>query len=779
MTTKKRTTIERRSIHSTSSRRALQAASLALAVGLAGGGAGADALPGAPARSPELEARLERSLAARGPEHVPRSRHRLADGRPRFTNRLILETSPYLIQHAHNPLDWYPWGDAAFDAARRLGRPVLLSIGYSTCHWCHVMEEESFDDLEIAEYLNRNYIAIKVDREERPDIDAVYIAAVQLLTRRGAGWPLTVWLTPSREPFHGATYLPPRSGVRPGRPGFLETLRSARQLFDEQPDDMAARASDASAALQKMLSPPPSVAALGEATLADAFARYRAGYDSEHGGLRGRHKFPSSLSIPFLLRTHRRTGDAEALAMASTTLDAMRRGGIYDHVGGGFHRYTTEPTWTIPHFEKMLYDQALLVVAYSEAHEATGDAAYAAVVRDVLDYVAREMTSPLGTFYSASDADSDGEEGTFFVWTPAEIRAGAGAEDAPLALAAYGVTDRGNFEHGSSVLRRDAETRALAERFGTTVADVERRLSRVRARLRAVRAKRVPPHTDRKQLVAWNGLMISALARASITFGEADWSARAARAAGVLLERARPGGRLARYLMDDLPHGSGVLDDHALLEAGLIDLFEATGERRWLDAATELQAELDRRFAHPHGGYWRTASDAEALLAREKPFRDGARPSGNSVAALNLIRLYHLTADPAYAASAEMNLRSFADRLERQPTSVGTMLCALDFWLATPKEILIVTPGDRAAAEPFLRELRSLFLPNRVLAVVPEGEVAGLVDRMPILEFKRALDGRTTAYVCENRVCDLPAREPAVFRTQLLKRRAAVPEDPG
>ena len=746
---------------------------LGLLVALGGAGrAPADPLPGAPAFAPELRARLDAALAARGADHDVRSRHRTSDGRPRFINRLILETSPYLLQHAHNPVNWYSWGDAAFADARRLGRPVFLSIGYSTCHWCHVMEEESFDDPEIAEYLNRHYIAVKVDREERPDIDGVYMTAVRILTRGGGGWPLTVWLTPDRDPFYGATYLPPRTGARGAKTGLLELLELLARSFDERRGDIAKQSQSLRVAVENVLAPESSVGVPKAENLRAALASYRARFDAENGGVRGRHKFPSSLPIPFLLRIHRRTGDAGALRMARTTLDAMRRGGLYDHVGGGFHRYTTEPTWTVPHFEKMLYDNAQLISAYTEAHQVTGDPAYAALVRDVADYVARDMTAPLGTFYSATDADSEGEEGRYFVWTRSQLREAVGPALAPLAIAAYGATAKGNFPEGRNVLRRDQTAEELGRLLGQSPEQVERGMKQVRERLRAARARRIPPHRDEKQLVAWNGLMISALARAGMALGEPDWIERASRAARVLLDRARPGGRLARYLADGVPRGNGILDDYAFFEAGLLDLFEASGESAWLEAALWLQAELDRHFADPAGGYWITRDDAEELLAREKPVRDGALPSGNSIAALNLLRLYYLTTDEEYRERAEMALRSFSDILAENPTSMGRMLDALDFLLDTPKEILIVTPADRSDAEPFLRELGRVFLPNRVLVVAPEAEIPALEQKVPLLSRKRALGGRATAYVCENRVCDLPAREPGLFAEQIRKRPA-------
>ena len=736
----------------------------------------AEPLPGAEAPPAELATRLDEARAHSGPE--PRTRHRDERGRPRFANRLALERSPYLLQHAFNPVNWFPWGDEAFAEARRLGHPVLLSIGYSTCHWCHVMEEESFEDLEIAAFLNRHYVAIKVDREERPDIDSIYMTAIQALTGRG-GWPMTVWITPAGEPFYGGTYFPPRDNVRPGRPGLLTVLRRLREIYASDPERVASQARSVAEALREILAPAPSVGVPGAADIRRAVSDYQRQFDDEYGGLNGAQKFPGRLPITLLLRAQRRTGDRGVEHMATKTLDAMRTGGIYDHVGGGFHRYTVERTWTVPHFEKMLYDNALLTRAYVEGWQVTGDDHYRWVAQDVLDYVTREMTAPEGTFYSATDADSEGEEGRFFVWNPAQLRGAVGEELAGLALAVYGLDGPANFEGVHWVLRRDRTAEQLARERGLDVTMMRAALGQIRDRLRLARAERPRPLRDEKQLIAWNGLMIQAFARAGLAFRDKELVARGARAARALLERARPEGRLARYLVDGAPIGRGVLDDHAFLIAGLLELFEATGERPWLDAAISLQAEQDARFFdETAGGYWMTPDDGETLLARHKPASDGARPSGNGVAAQNLLRLHHLTSAVEYRVRAEMTLRAFSDVLQAHPSGYARLLEALDFMLDTPAEILIVTPGERDAAEPFLFELGRTYLPNRVLAVVPEREVASLVDAIPLLEEKRALGGRVTAYVCEDRVCQRPAQDPALFARQIRKPARPYRTDP-
>jgi uncharacterized protein YyaL (SSP411 family) len=720
-------------------------------------------------------ARIEKALAARDPGSNPRTRHLEPDGGPKFTNRLILETSPYLKQHAHNPVNWYAWGEEAFRSARESGRIVFLSVGYSTCHWCHVMEEESFEDPEIAETLNRHFIAIKVDREERPDVDNIYMEAVHTLAGHG-GWPMSVFLTPEGAPFYGGTYFPPRD--RPGsrRPGFLSLLQQIQSTYEQEPARIKGISEELTQSLREGLDPPSSVGFPGPAVLRAALAAYKGRFDQANGGIRSRNKFPSSLPIPFLLRAHRRTGDSQALDMATKTLDAMARGGIYDHVGGGFHRYTVDQTWTVPHFEKMLYDNALLSMNYTEAFQVTGDERYAEVVRDTLAYLVREMRSDHATFYAATDADSEGEEGIYFVWTPAQVRAAVGEELAPLALAAYGVTDWGNFEGKRTVLRRDRSVEELAGQFGLEPDAVEERLERIRGALRAARSRRIPPHTDHKQIVAWNGLVISAFARAGFVLGEPELVEHAGRAARTILDRGRPKGSLARYLLDGHAYGAGLLDDHAFLIAGLIDLYQASGEVEWLEDALDLQSELDRRFFDDAGGgYYISGVEGEALLVREKPFGDSAIPSGNTVESMNLLRLYLLTTDEDYRMRAEMTVRAFSDLIEESPTGFGRMLEAVDFLSDRTKEILVVTPGETDGAKGFLRELAGVFLPNHVLAVAGERDIPELAAKIPLFEHKRALDGETTAYVCENRVCDLPARDVATFGRQIRTRPAPYP----
>jgi uncharacterized protein YyaL (SSP411 family) len=716
--------------------------------------------PGGPEMSESLVAELATALAARGAGYVPRTRHR--DGaRPRYTNRLVLQTSPYLLQHAHNPVNWYPWGEEAFADARRLGRPVFLSIGYSTCHWCHVMEEESFEDLEIATALNQQYICIKVDREERPDVDAVYMSAVQNLTGSG-GWPMSVFLTADREPFFAGTYFPPRDGARGARHGFLTILRELHRTFSDNPDrvrqaatalvvrvkqDMEGGGADGGARSAGVVSPQAIVAAVDY---------YKRSFDKGHGGLRRAPKFPSNLPVRLLLRYHRRTGDGEALQMATLTLEKMAAGGIYDQVGGGFHRYSTDERWLVPHFEKMLYDNALLAVAYAEAYQVTKRPVLARVVRETLDYVLREMTAPQGGFYSATDADSEGEEGKYFVWSAAELRSLL-AGDADRFIRHYGVTEGGNFE-GHNILEvpnpDEAEHAALAG---------------ARKTLYDARSKRIPPLRDEKVLAAWNGLMISGLAVGGRVLDEPRYVEAAARAATFLLQELREGDRLARSWKDGRRQAHGFLEDQAFVAAGLLDLYEATFDGRWLREAAALVQALDTHFADPaRGGWFMTANDAEALLARERPSYDGAEPSGTSVAILDALRLATFTGDDRWRVTAERALASVHEVLTERPLAMTEALLAVDYQSDVPREVAVVWPAgqDASAAASLLAVLRGTFLPSRALAGGPEGQDSGLAS---FLEGKTAQAGRAAAYVCERGRCELPSSDAAVLRTQLAK----------
>ena len=728
--------------------------------------------PEAPPYSSELSAELGAALARRQAApggYRPRTHHLLGVDAPKYTNRLILESSPYLLQHAHNPVDWRAWGDEAFEEARRLGRPVFLSIGYATCHWCHVMEAESFEDEEIAAFMNGHYVCIKVDREERPDVDAIYMAAVQALNQSG-GWPMSVWLTPDREPFFGGTYFPPREGARGARHGFLELLGDIHQTYLADAVKVGRAAEALVRAVRAQMEPAAPASdseAPGAGLIGQTVAAYKRVFDEANGGLRRAPKFPSNLPIRLLLREHLRTGDAEALRMATVTLQKMAGGGMYDQLAGGFHRYSTDAAWLVPHFEKMLYDNGLLVVAYAEAFQATGRADFARVARETLDYLAREMTAPDGGFYSATDADSEGAdgvsaEGKFFVWSKQEVEKviGAGAE-ADRFVAHYGVTAGGNFE-GENILH----VARPDEDEWTALADA-------RAALYAVRARRPPPLRDEKILAAWNGLAISAFAVAGRVLDEPRYVAAAARAASFVLDRMRPDGRLVRSWKEGRTGVAAFLDDQAFLTAGLLDLYEATFERRWLESALALADETERRFSDPAGGWFMTAGDHEKLIAREKPAYDGAEPSGSSVALLSVLRLHTFTSDDRWRAIAERALISLSGTLTENPLALTETLLAVDYANDEAREIAIVWPGDAtmASAAPLLDVLRRTFVPNRAIAAACESEVAALGALVPWIADKSALDGRPTAYVCVHGRCDLPVHEPEALVASLARAR--------
>ena len=732
------------------------------------------ALPGLAPATAALVADLEAARVAKGADYRPRTEHLHVNGAPAFTNRLILESSPYLLQHAHNPVSWYPWGDQAFERARREGKPVFLSIGYSTCHWCHVMERESFEDKEIAGYLNEHYVAIKVDREERPDVDDIYMEAVQRLSGHG-GWPMTLVLTADRKPFFGGTYFPARDGDRGARMGFLSILKALHQRFQEDPATVLATADAVTRELEQSAAALPRAEVPGADALRAAAQRFAHSYDTVDGGFGAAPKFPRPVTLELLLRHFRRSNDAEALTMVEHTLDKMAAGGIYDHVGGGFHRYSTDERWLVPHFEKMLYDNAQLAVVYLEAFQASGHARHAAVAQDVLAYVAREMTTPEGTFFSATDADSQtpaghDEEGWFFTWTPEELHTVLGAERARVVAAYYGVTSRGNFE-GRSILHLSRPGAEVARELKLSEAALRAHVEAARPLLLAARARRPAPLLDTKVITSWNGLMISAFARAAFVLDDADARTRAERAARwLLLHQRDDAGRLLRT------GGTGgkaaVLDDYAFFIQGLLDLYEASFELSWLDQAVRLQNELEERFGDAeHGGYFTTARDGEALLVRGRNAYDGAEPAGASVATLNLMRLYALTDDDTWRTRAERSLASVGAALRQGSVGMPKMLCALDFFLDTGPEIVVArAPGDEARAAALLGVVRQAFLPSRMLAVVDGEEGATrIAERVPLVAGKRPLEARSTAYVCVQGACALPTSDPAVLRAQLAR----------
>ena len=696
-----------------------------------------------------------------------------APDRPPSTNRLIASKSPYLLQYAHNPVDWYPWGDEAFDRARAEHRPVFLSIGYSTCHWCHVMEKESFEDADVARLLNETFVCVKVDREERPDIDDAYMTACQALTGAG-GWPLTLILTPDRDPIFAATYIPRET--RFGRIGLLDLIPRVARLWRERRDDLVAQGRQIASALAGAVAAPGGEA-VDAGVLDAAVEQFRAQFDPEHGGFGGAPKFPSPHALVFLLRAWHRTREPDTLEMAERTLLAMRQGGLCDPVGGGFHRYATDAAWRVPHFEKMLYDQALLTLAYVEAHQATRRAEYADAARETLAYVLRDLAAPEGGFFCAEDADSEGEEGRFYTWTLDELRAALGAEEAAFAADIFHATEAGNYRDeasgratGRNILYRGESDEETARRLGVPLDAFRARLERVRRGLFAARQRRVRPHRDEKVLTDWNGLMIAALARAGRALGEPAYVDAAERAARFVRERlSRPHGRLLHRYADGEAAVPAFLDDYAFLAWGLIELYEAAFDASHLEAALALKDEILAHFEdRAAGGFFLSADDAEPLLVRRKPAYDGAVPSGNSVAMLVLVRLARLTGDAALEARAAAVGRAFGEEVRRAPMHYAQMLLAADWALGPSEEVVVVgEPGaDDAAA--LLRVADEVYAPRASVLFRPTGPMGEQIGRLaPFSEALRPVGGRAAAYLCRGGACALATTDPADLRRRL------------
>ncbi len=686
----------------------------------------------------------------------------------RAPNRLARETSPYLLQHQYNPVDWYSWGEEAFARARAEDKAVLLSVGYSACHWCHVMERESFEDPEIARVMNEHFVNVKVDREERPDVDQIYMQAVQSMTGHG-GWPMTVFLTPQGVPFYGGTYFPPQD--RHGLPGFRRVLEAMAEIYRGQRD----RVEETGRQLLDQLRQGERVRGgsdlLTRAVLDRAFQQLAGEFDRRNGGLGTAPKFPQPMAWEFVLRQWRRTGSAEAAEMVRRTLTRMARGGIYDQLGGGFHRYSVDAVWLVPHFEKMLYDQSQLVLLYLQAWQATGEAEYRRIAVETLDYVVREMTDAEGGFYSTQDADSEGEEGKFFLWTEAELREALDPEEARVAALYWGVTDGANFE-GRSILHVPRDADEVAGALGLGRAEMEALLGRARAKLFALREKRVKPGRDEKVLAGWNGMMLRAFAEASRALARPDYRAVAERNGRFLLRALRPEGRLLRTWKAGQAKLLGYLEDHAMVADGLLALYEATFDRRWLEASRGVAEEMLRLFWDPGAeAFFDTGADHEALVVRPRNLFDSAVPCGTSVAADVLLRLAVLTGQERYEGTAVAAIRPVAPLLMRYPSGFGRLLSALDFHLGIVVEVALVWPAGTppGPAEGLLAEVFSRYLPGRVLAGAPEGETAGL----PLTEGKAALSGQPTAYLCERYACQAPTTDPAELGRQLEGRTGA------
>jgi uncharacterized protein len=655
-----------------------------------------------------------------------------------MTNRLAQETSPYLLQHRDNPVDWHPWGEEALERARELDRPLLISVGYSACHWCHVMERESFEDAETAAYMNEHFVCVKVDREERPDVDALYMEAVQAFSGQG-GWPMTVFCDPDGVPFYGGTYFPPDESR--GIPSFRMVMEAVVDAFEGRREELVARAPQTRARLGAAGAVEPAPEPAGAELLDAATQGLRASADTERGGFGGAPKFPPASALELLLAR----GETRHVEL---TLDAMMAGGIYDQLGGGFSRYSVDAAWRVPHFEKMLYDNALLARVYLHGWQALGHQRYRRVCEETLDWALREMRGPEGGFYSALDADSEGEEGRFYVWTPAQVREALGDAADPV-LEFYGVRESGNFE-GQTVLQ-------LA---GGAAAPAPDGLATARRTLFEARGERVRPGLDDKRLAAWNALMLAALAEAGAVLGREDYLDAARGCAEFVLDEMRDGeGRLLRTYKDGGARLNAYLEDHAFLLEALLTLCEASFEPRWFEAAEALAATTIERFGDPRrGGFFSTSADHEELIARRKEIGDHPIPSGNSSMALGLLRLAALSGERSYEQQAEGVFRLFAKAAPRQPEAFAHLLRALDFHLSPTREVALI--GDDLTE--LARIVRSEHRPHQVLAGGPEGSAVP-----PLLTDRPALDGKPTAYVCEHFTCKAPTTDPQALKKML------------
>ncbi len=672
-------------------------------------------------------------------------------------NRLIDETSPYLLQHAENPVDWYPWGAEALERARDEDKPVFLSIGYSACHWCHVMERESFEDPETAELLNSEFVSIKVDREERPDLDSIYMNSVVAMTGQG-GWPMSVFLNAEGVPFFGGTYFPPEPRYR--MPSFREVLGMVVDAYRNRRGEIGKAGTTLLKAIKEEHGPggdAPSASALSEAR--DALA---SGFDDTNGGWGGAPKFPQPMAIEFLLRYHARTGDSAALAMATKSLSEMARGGIYDHLGGGFHRYATDAVWLVPHFEKMLYDNSQLARVYLKAWQITRDPVFRRVVEETLDYVLREMTHPDGAFYSTQDADSEGEEGKFYVWDEAEIKDLLG-DDAQVFMRAYDVSRSGNFE-GKNILNRPLDFDVVANEFGMPLDELEVVLERSRAALFDRRDGRIKTGLDDKVITSWNGLMLAAFADAAKILDRADYLEAARRNARFMLSELRTDeGRLRRTWKDGRASLNGYLEDYSYLAEGLLALYEASFEPEWFVAARDLIELMVARFADGDGGFFDTSDDHETLIARPKNVQDNATPSGSAIATGVLLRLASLTGQLEYADIAEQAFRQVVGRMEKHPTAFGQWLSALEYHFGEPREVAIVGDPEADDARELLAVIFEDFRPNMVVAAGEENDISSV----PLLSGRPRIDGRASAYVCRNFTCNFPVTVAEDLRRQL------------
>ena len=666
-------------------------------------------------------------------------------------NRLIHETSPYLLQHAHNPVDWYPWGDEAFQKAKSENKPILLSIGYSACHWCHVMEHESFENEKIAALMNDLFVSIKVDREERPDLDEIYMNAVQMLTGRG-GWPMTVFLTPDGKPFYGGTYFPPED--RQGMPGFPRILTGVAQAYREKPQDVERSVEQILSALKRMSESHESKATFSPDAIAESAEQISRAYDSDHGGLGRAPKFPNTGVYELFLRYYHQSKNQHFLEMVTHTLTKMAQGGIYDHLGGGFHRYSVDEKWLVPHFEKMLYDNAQLLRIYAQLYCVTGNDLFKNVTEETADYLLREMLHSEGGFYSTQDADSEGEEGKFFIWSPQEINSIIGEEAGEIFARIYDVSDFGNFE-GKNILHPILSLEQASKLFRKDVKEIAAIIADGKLKLFQEREKRIKPFRDEKIITSWNGLILSGLAEAIKISPQKAYVESANRTVEFIFSKIFRDGHLLHSYKDGKAKLLGYLDDYAFLAVGLLDLYETTFDRTQFERAIKLaDTMLSEFWDEEDGAFFYTGKSHEQLISRAKPVFDASIPSGNSMATHLLLRLHHLTGREDYLKRAETVLRSYYDAMMSQPFGFAHMLCSLDLYLKKPKEIVVIGNREDTNVAELVSRIHSVYLPNKSLQLACPDQSLERVS--PLLQGKTQLDGKPTVYVCHNFTCSAP-----------------------
>ncbi|MGZ7108426.1 MAG: thioredoxin domain-containing protein [Methanobacterium sp.] len=686
----------------------------------------------------------------------------------KYSNHLVNEKSPYLIQHMQNPVDWYPWGDEAFSKAKEENKPIFLSIGYSTCHWCHVMAHESFEDKEIGQLMNETFVSIKVDREERPDLDNIYMTVCQLMTG-GGGWPLTIIMTPDKKPFFAGTYFAKKSGF--GRPGLKDLILNVKELWNTKPEEVSTSADALIDALHK-ISDTSSGDELNPEVLDTCYKALSENFDDIYGGFGKAPKFPAVHNLLFLLRYWKRSGKDRSLKMVTETLDSMRNGGIYDHLGFGFHRYSVDQKWLVPHFEKMLYDQAMISAAYIEAFQATGEEEYKNTADKIFEYILRDMKSQQGGFYSAEDADSEGIEGKFYVWTKKEIIDVLGEDEGEFASKVFGVTDEGNFKEestgektGANILHLENSFEDMTEIFGISKEELKKKVLEIRNKLYEHREDRIHPHKDDKILTDWNGLMISSLAKGAYVFKEDKYLKAAINAADFILNKMLMNDGLMHRFRDGESAIEGNLDDYAFMIYGLLDLFEASFNVKYLKSALLLaETLLDHFWDVENGGFYFTADYAEKVLVRKKEIYDSAIPSGNSIMMLNLLRLSQLTENEKFKENALDLEKAFSQTIQKIPTGFAGFLCALDFRIGPSYEIVIAGKKEDCETEALIEAVKQNYIPNKTIILLLDGDnTSPLIKIIPSLEFKKIENKKATAYVCSGGSCKTPTNNLNTF----------------